>query len=257
MIGAAAILSSLMAANGWAAAPASPDASWTGGAHLAVNIFRRQTPFERFGLKDPNQIMIAPLEGEGKNEREARLKARLRSSLERMPDFLKTGVTLKSVFVIEIEKGAMGHGHEDSGNLTLRVAADDPNFDAVTAHELSHAYDEQNEAVVNKFLKLRYWRKDFDLELRRLWAHVRETSEKDESGRIVRTVYDEAAQKRLAELKVPRRWATDFHAANKPTEYWAVAVELYYRHKTAGTLSEMKSHLSEPEIRTLAALFGP
>lgn len=254
MTGGGLLLTILIAANASAAAPQAP--SWTGGARLAMGLFRRQTPFERFGLKDSRQILIAPLEGAGKSEREALLKTRLRSSLERMPDFLKNGVTLKSVFVIEIEKGAMGHGHEDSGNLTLRVAADDPNFDGVTAHELSHAYDEQNGAVVNKFLKLRYWRKDFDAELRKLWAHVRDTSEKDENGRMLRTVYDEAAQKRLAELKVPRRWASDFHAANKPTEYWAVAVELYFRHKTAGTLEKMKDQLSEPEIRYLSALFG-
>ncbi len=172
---------------------------------------------------------------------------RLAAALETAPRFLRAA-RVDDIWLKEREEGYDGC-YLGGGAIVVEATRSAP-FDETLVHELSHAFSPRRDSVVQAFLKLRYE----GLASNPAFAELQADAEAEEDREGTNRGRSYRLRRRVDAMRLPRRDAFDFHGITNEEEYFAVAVQLYHRHRADP--SALKPFLSPAELDYLRRLFS-
>lgn len=184
-------------------------------------------------------------------EERARVLAALTESVRRMPKLLE-GVRPSKLTWESLPAGAQADGNTGSDNAVTLYAPAGRDMTAILAHELSHVLETSDPKTVAAFLAIRHDTPDYQKALGELWAEVWRSAGPDDDGA---KPLSPRARAMMSELRLPRRHASDLHAAKSRREYWAVSVELAFLAREDGRWERLDAFMTAPESAFLRSRF--
>lgn len=231
------------------AAPATQARAALAG-FAAARQARQDAAFAAWGLK-PEAVAVLCGDAPCPDARRREVLASLGRMLSRMPRILAPARPSKLTWK-ELPAGSAADGttHGDA-SVTLYAPAD-KDMSAILAHELAHVLETSEPKTPNAFLALRHDTPAYRDLLGEFWVEVwRSRGPEDDETRPL----SPRANQLLARLRLPRRHASDLHAAKSGREYWAVALELVYIDWSAGRQDPLDAFMSPEEAAFLRARF--
>lgn len=197
---------------------------------------------------NPQFFTLQCLEGTCSSEKRKIIVNKIISALQSMPEFLKN-TKIEMLFWKELNSGEESQGNADQqwNSISFSTSIDSP-IERVLVHEIAHLWDETDHTTASRYLKIRYYTKEYQKLLEQLWAHMHKINEPQKFK-----IKDDTISEILTKNNMLRRNNTDVHASDV-YEYWAISIELYYRYKNQNMLNKIEDVLSLDEINYLSKL---